>query len=96
MLEIKTSLEEELCAALEIDHAPAPNELAHRAVAANLLTDGTARTLRQLLAYMGQVETLVLSRRADAMRRVRDADVVRCSQQARAIREEVRARKNAA
>jgi len=96
VLEIKTSLEEELCAALEIDHAPAPNELAHRAVAANLLTDGTARTLRQLLAYMGQVETLVLSRRADAMRRVRDADVVRCSQQARAIREEVRARKNAA
>jgi hypothetical protein len=96
VLEIKTSLEEELCAALEIEHAPAPSELAHRAVAANLLTDGTARTLRQLLAYMGQVETLVLSRRADAMRRVRDADVVRCSAQARAIREEVRARKNAA
>ena len=96
VLEIKTSLEEELCAALEIEHAPAPNELAQRAVAANLLTDGTARTLRQLLAYMGQVETLVLSRRADAMRRVRDADVVRCSDQARAIREEVRARKNAA
>jgi hypothetical protein len=45
---------------------------------------------------MGQVETLVLSRRADAMRRVRDADVVRCSQQARAIRDEVRARKSAA
>ena len=96
VLEIKTSLEEELCAALEIERAVAPNELARLAQQANLLSDAGGRALRQLLAYMGQVETLVLSRRADAMRRVRDADVVRCSQQARAIRDEVRARKSAA
>ncbi len=96
VLEIKTSLEEELCAALELDRAPAPDELARRAKDAGLMTDGPAASLRRLLAFMGQVETLVLSRRAEAMRRVRDADVVRCATDAAAIRAEVRARRNAA
>jgi hypothetical protein len=59
------------------------------------MTDATAATLRRLLAYMGQIETLVLSRRAEAMRRVRDADVARCAKDAAAIRDEVRARRAA-
>ncbi len=96
VLEIKTALEEELCAALELDRAPAPDELSQRARSAGLLSVESARTLRALLAYMGQVETLVLSRRAEAMKRVRDADVLRCSAEAQAIRDEVRARQNAA
>jgi hypothetical protein len=85
ILEIKSALEEELCAALEIDRAPAPDELVKRVSDASLMGADSARSLRALLAYMGQVETLVLSRRAEAMRRVRDADVLRCSTQARAI-----------
>jgi hypothetical protein len=96
VLEIKSSLEEELCAALELERAPAPDDLARRAREASLLSDAAARSLRNLLAYMGQVETLVLSRRAEAMRRVRDADVVRCASEAAAIRGEIRARRNAA
>jgi hypothetical protein len=90
VLEIKTALEEQICAALELDRAPAPDEIIRRAKGKNLLSDESGRTLRALLAYMGQVETFVLSRRADAMRRVRDADVVRCSAQARAIAAELR------
>ncbi len=85
VLEIKTALEEELCAALELDRAPAPDELVRRAQSANLITPDVGRSLRALLGYMGQVETLVLSRRAEAMRRVRDADVIRCSEQARVV-----------
>ncbi len=95
VLEIKTSLEEELCSALELDRAPAPDELARRAKDAGFMTEATAASLRRLLAYMGQVETLVLSRRAEAMRRVRDTDVARCAKEAAAIREEVRARRAA-
>ena len=91
VLEIKTALEEELCAALEIERALAPDELVSRARDARLITPDVGRSLRALLGYMGQVETLVLSRRAEAMRRVRDADVVRCSEQARSILDAVRA-----
>ena len=78
------------------EHAPAPDEMVRRAREARLVSDATGRELRTLLAYMGRVETLVLSRRAEAMRQVRDADVVRCATQARAISAEIRARKNAA
>jgi hypothetical protein len=96
VLEIKTALEEELCAALEVDRALAPDAMVHRARDQHLLSEESGRALRTLLKYMGEVETLVLSRRAEAMRRVRDADVVRCSRDARAIADEVRARRNAA
>ena len=95
VLEIKIALEEELCAALSLEHAPAPDDLARRVREANLLSDASAHTLRHLLAYMGRVETLVLSRRSEAMRQVRDADVVRCSEQARALVDELRARRAA-
>ena len=91
VLEIKTALEEELCAALELERAPAPDELVARARDAHLLTPDVGRSLRALLSYMGQVETLVLSRRAEAMRRMRDADVIRCSEQARMISDALRA-----
>ena len=90
-LEIKSALEDELCAALEIERPPAPDELVRRAKAARLISDATGRSLRSLLAYLGQVETLVLSRRSEAMRRVRDADVVRCARTARVVLDEVRA-----
>jgi hypothetical protein len=96
VLEIKTALEEVLCDALGLERAPAPDELVRRAKNAQLLSDESGRTLRALLSYMGRVETLVLSRRAEAMRQVRDADVVRCASQARAISAEVRARRSAA
>ncbi|HSQ62685.1 MAG TPA: DUF4350 domain-containing protein [Polyangiaceae bacterium] len=93
-LEIKSAVEEELCAALDVEHPPAPDELVRRARAAGLVSDTTARSLRSLLTYLGQVETLVLSRRAEAMRRVRDADIVRCSKTARTVLDEVRAARN--
>ncbi len=96
VLEIKSALEEELCAALEIERSPAPDELVKRAREAGLLSDGTARALRSLLGYLGQVETLVLSRRSEAMRRVRDTDVVRCAKTARIVQDEVRAARKGA
>lgn len=95
VLEVKAALEEEVCVALGLDHVPSPDELAARAREARVLSDGAARSLRDLLAYMGRVETLVLSRRAEAMRQVRDADVVRCAAAARAIVDEMRARRAA-
>jgi hypothetical protein len=71
--------------------APAPDDMVRRARDKGLLGTELGRTLRALLAYMGEVETLVLSRRVEAMRRVRDADVLRCSTEARAIVDAVRA-----
>lgn len=96
VLEIKSALEEELCAALEVDRAPAPDELVARARDARLITPEIGRSLRALLAYMGQIETLVLSRRAEAMRRVRDADVIRCAEQAKKVTDAVRAARHVA
>jgi hypothetical protein len=95
VLEIKSAIEEELCAALDLPRAPEPGELARLAKEANLLSDAGGIALRNLLAYMGRVETLVLSRRAEAMRQVRDADVIRCAAQARALVDEMRARRAA-
>jgi hypothetical protein len=92
VLEIKSALEEQLCAVLDLDRAPSPDEAVRRAKGQNLLSDESGRTLKALLAYMGEVETLVLSRRADAMRRVRDADVLRCARQAHDIAAELRSR----
>jgi hypothetical protein len=90
VLEVKAALEEELCAALDLERAAAPDVMVEQARAKNLLSPKAGRALRELLAYMGCVETLVLSRRADAMRKVRDADVIRCSRQAQAIVDEAR------
>lgn len=90
VLEIKTALEEELCAALQMERAAAPDVMVRHARERGLLSTESGRALRKLLAYMGEVETLVLSRRAEVMRRVHDADVVRCSREARVIMDEVR------
>jgi len=95
VLEIKTALEESLCDALSLDRMPAPDELVRRAREARLLSDAMGASLRALLAYMSRVETLVLSRRADAMRQVRDADVARCAAEMRAVVDEIRARAGA-
>ena len=95
VLEIKTALEEELCSALGLEHAPAPGELVRIAKEVGILSDARGRELHELLGYMGRVETLVLSRRAEAMKQVRDADVVRCAARARAIVDEMRARRAA-
>ena len=76
VLELKSALEEELCAKLELDRATTPEILARHAASAGVLSDPSARDLHRLLVRMAEVETLVLSRRSEALRRVRDADVL--------------------
>ncbi len=94
VLEIKSAVEEEMASLLGMDRAPAPDALAQSAQDRGLLSARAASALRVLLKRMGEVETLVLSRRAEAMRRVHDAEVVLCSNEATRILAE--ARENAA
>ena len=55
VLEIKTALEEQICAALELDRAPAPDEIIRRAKGKNLMSERIwAALLRALLRVHGR------------------------------------------
>ncbi len=85
ILEWKSAIEEELCSRLELSRTPSPKELARAALEAKLVGEDGARELLSLLARMGEVETIVLARRSDAMRRVKDADLMDVSRRARRL-----------
>jgi hypothetical protein len=89
ILEWKSAIEEELCARLELGRPPPPKELARAAREANLLSEESAKALLALLAQMGEIETLVLARRQDAMRRVKDDDLMDVARKARRILAEI-------
>ncbi len=76
LLELKSALEEGLAGSLGLELVPSHEELVHRLEDARILDADGMRTLKQLLLRMASVETMVLSRRTDAMERVRDRDVV--------------------
>ncbi|CAN5315805.1 hypothetical protein BH09MYX1_BH09MYX1_15650 [soil metagenome] len=85
ILEWKSAIEEELCARLDLARTPAPKELVRAASEAKILSTESARDLLALLVRMSEVETMVLARRSEAMRRVKDSDLVDVSHQARKI-----------
>jgi hypothetical protein len=81
MLELKSALEEDLCGLLDLDQAPGADVLMKKLAAAGLLDEERLRVLRRLLLRMANVETMVMSRRAPGLSRVRDREVVQASRQ---------------
>ncbi|MEO6572502.1 MAG: DUF4350 domain-containing protein [Polyangiaceae bacterium] len=92
MLEWKSALEEELCGLLGLDAPPAHDVLASQVAAAGLLDTQGLHALRQLLLRMASIETLVLSRRPGAMRKVADIEVVVTARTIRDLLQRARAR----
>jgi hypothetical protein len=92
MLEVKSSLEDQLCELLSLDKNPGHEELLRAVDRRGLLDPAERRTLRGLLFRLAQVETLVLSRRGAALGRLRDAEVVDASRMARRIVQRARQR----
>lgn len=85
MLEVKTSLEDQLCELLSLDRNPGHDELLREVDRRNVLDPADKTVLRSLLLRLARVETLVLSRRGAALGRLRDAEVVEVSRAARRI-----------
>ena len=76
MYELKKALEEELVLLLGLDVVPAHDILLADIQAARLLDPETLSSLRQLLLRMASIETLLIARRTDALRRIRSAEVL--------------------
>ncbi len=76
LLEIKSAVEEDLALLLGLDRVPTPDVLVAGAGKAELLDKEGLRALRELLLRLSNVETLMLSRRTDPLRRIRDREVV--------------------
>lgn len=82
MLELKSALEEQLCAALGLEQTPGHEELAANLAARRWVAPEVLAHLRSLLLRMAQVETVMLSQRAGAtMAPVRDREVLAASEE---------------
>jgi hypothetical protein len=92
MLELKSALEEDLCALVDLDGMPGADILVQKLRAHGLLPEDELHALRQLLIRMANVETIVISRRAAAMDRIRDREVLETAKATRRILEAARAR----
>ena len=97
MLELKSALEEELCAALGLDEHPGHEELTSAIASRRWVAPEVLAHLRSLLLRMAQVETMMLSQRSGGtMGGVRDRDVLNASREVgrivRAVREGARGR----
>jgi hypothetical protein len=76
MLELKSALEEELALRLGLDRIPAHDVLLARVASVKLLDAEGLHALKQLLLRMANIETMVLSRRVAAMRKIADGEVL--------------------
>ena len=92
MLEWKSALEEELCGLLGLENAPAHDVLTSQVAAAGLLDTQGLHALRQLLLRMASIETMILSRRQDAMGKIADVEVVVTARTIRDLLQRARAR----
>ena len=93
MLELKSALEEELCALLALETVPAPDVLAARVKASGLVDAHGVSVLQRVLLRMASIETMVvLSRRGGVMGKVADEEVVVTAREIRAILEQARGR----
>ena len=82
MLELKSALEEELCAALGLEENPGHVELTSALAARRWVGPEVVAHLRSLLLRMAQVETMMLSQRSGAtMAPVRDREVLSASEE---------------
>ena len=85
MLEVKASVEDQLCEILGIDRNPGHEELLREVERRGVLEPADRRVLRALLLRLAQVETLVLSRRGAALGRLSDTEVIDASRAVRRI-----------
>jgi hypothetical protein len=76
MYELEKALEEDLALLLGFDRVPAHDVLLDRMQEARLLDRKTLGSLRELLSRMASIETLLIARRTEALRRIRNAEVL--------------------
>lgn len=76
LLEYKNALEEELAILLGLERVPAADVLVAHAIGAHLLDADAGRSLRRLLLRMAKIETMMLAANHDALRRIRDREVL--------------------
>jgi hypothetical protein len=76
MYELEKALEEDLALLLGLDRVPAHDLLLERLEAARLLDRETLGSLRKVLLRMATIETLLIARRTDALRRIRNTEVL--------------------
>jgi hypothetical protein len=76
MYELEKALEEDLALLLGLDRVPAHDVLLARMQEARLLDGDTLGSLRKLLLRMASIETLLIARRTEALRRVRNDEVL--------------------
>ena len=76
LLELKKALEEELAMRVGLDRVPAADILVKHVARTHLLDAEGLSALRALMLRMANVETLLMSKRAEGMRAVRGSEVV--------------------
>jgi hypothetical protein len=96
MLEMKSALEEELVGLLGLEHVPSADVLLAKVAEARLLDAEGLRVLRELLLRMAKVETMVLSRRQEGQKRVRDREVLEAAETMRRLLATAAARRSGA
>jgi hypothetical protein len=85
MLELKSALEEQLAARLDLARAPSHEELVARVRAAGLLDEANVGELSRTLASLMRIEATFMTRRGAHAARVRDADVVAMASRVRGL-----------
>ena len=92
ILELKSALEEGLCAILELPDTPSHEALLRKLSAQGVLDAEGLRTLKHLLVRMANVETMFLARRGHALERIRDREVVTIAKAVQSVLKSARAR----
>jgi hypothetical protein len=85
MLELKSALEEDLCALLGLEQAPGSDALVEKARATGLLEGEDLRSLASLLRMFVSVENMLAVRHARGVERIRDREVVAAAGRVRDI-----------
>jgi hypothetical protein len=91
LLEVKSSLEEELSLLCGLEKTPGHEVLLRVVAEKGLLSREGLIELRALFLRLSNVETLVMSRRAQALKGVRDAEVLVVARTVRKVMQEARA-----
>ncbi len=91
LLEVKSALEEELALLCGLEKTPGHEVLLRVVIEKGLLQRDALVELRALLLRLSNVETLVMSRRAQVLKGVRDAEVLVVARAVRKVMREARA-----
>lgn len=85
MLELKSALEEQLCAIIGLEELPGHDALLAQIASRGLLDAEGLHALKRVLLRMSSIETMVISERAAALRPIRDREVLLVSKAVRDI-----------